>query len=114
MPSFSYVIDRNFVTFEDYFKNTGGAFDINFVLTIHENFESFFSSELSFDIDEINAKIYHSPPSSEQFVNPEVTFDIDLSIFFRWFNVSFDSVLKPNGYDIGYINGRYYLKSEVA
>jgi len=27
--------------------------------------------------------------------------------FFQWFNVPFNSLLKPNGYDCEYINGRY-------
>ncbi len=35
------------------------------------------------------------------------TYGIFHQFFFRWFNVSYDSVLKPNGYDSGYINGRY-------
>jgi len=39
--------------------------------------------------------------------NDVSTYGIFHHFFFRWFNVSFDSVLKPNGYDSGYINGRY-------
>jgi len=27
--------------------------------------------------------------------------------FFRWFNVPYNSLLRPNGYDLEYINGRY-------
>ena len=35
------------------------------------------------------------------------TFSIFTQFFFRWFNVSYESLLKPNGYDIEYIDGRY-------
>jgi len=35
------------------------------------------------------------------------TYGIFHQLFFQWFNVSFDSVLDPNGYDRDYINERY-------
>lgn len=35
------------------------------------------------------------------------TYGIFYHFFFQWFNVPYDSLLKPNGYDLEYINGRY-------
>ncbi|KKN53508.1 hypothetical protein LCGC14_0601690, partial [marine sediment metagenome] len=92
LPTFSYIVDRNFIVFEDYFKDTGTGFDITFLLVIDENFNNFFRTDLSFDINSINAKVYYDPKHTEYFINPSVIFDIDLTDFFKGSDIYLDDV----------------------
>ncbi|KKN44461.1 hypothetical protein LCGC14_0692870, partial [marine sediment metagenome] len=87
LPTFSYIIDRNFIVFEDYFNDLGTTFDISFILGVDESFDNYFASKINFGINSINAKIYHDPPSVEQFLNPQIVFDIDLS---EYYSIGFD------------------------
>ncbi|KKN12424.1 hypothetical protein LCGC14_1016600, partial [marine sediment metagenome] len=87
LPTFSYIIDRNFIVFEDYFNDLGTTFDISFILAVDESFDNYFASKINFGINSINAKIYHDPPNVEQFLNPQIVFDIDLS---EYYSIGFD------------------------
>ncbi|KKL26666.1 hypothetical protein LCGC14_2393010, partial [marine sediment metagenome] len=81
--NFSYVIDRNFIQFEQYFNKTGlEEFQIKAIFTIEENIEDSFVSTTSLDIASIGANVYYNTPNTEHVVNPELEFDIDLTEYY--------------------------------
>ncbi|KKM60651.1 hypothetical protein LCGC14_1539700, partial [marine sediment metagenome] len=83
--SFSYVVDRNFITFEQYFNKTSLSseeFQLKTIFTIEEDIGEYFISTIGFDINSINSSIYYNTPNTEHTVNPEVIFDIDLTDYY--------------------------------
>ncbi|KKM84073.1 hypothetical protein LCGC14_1302910, partial [marine sediment metagenome] len=83
--SFSYVVDRNFITFEQYFNKTGlgtEEFQLKAIFTIEEDFGEAFISSIGFDIASIASNIYFNTPNTEHTINPTVEFDIDLTKYY--------------------------------
>jgi hypothetical protein len=81
--TFSYVVDRNFITFENYFNSTiSNEFEVKLIFTVEEDVEECFVSKINFNANSIAAKIYYSTPSTTHKVNPEVKFDVDLTEFY--------------------------------
>ncbi|MHA2338679.1 MAG: DUF2341 domain-containing protein, partial [Candidatus Hodarchaeales archaeon] len=82
--TFSYVVDRNFITFENYFNKTlGNEFDVEAVFAVEEETAESFVSNTILDIANISANIYYDTPDTEHMVNPELEFDVDLTEFFE-------------------------------
>ena len=82
--TFSYVVDRNFIIFEQYFKKTNSEeFQIQAIFTVEENIEDYFVSTTTLDIASIGANIYYNLPNTEHVVNPELEFDIELTDYYN-------------------------------
>ncbi|KKM61252.1 hypothetical protein LCGC14_1533580, partial [marine sediment metagenome] len=114
LPTFSYILDRNFIVFEDYFNDLGGSFDINFILAVDESFDNSFASKINFGINSINAKVYHDPPSIEQFLNPQIIFDIDLSEYYSTSSIDLDEVSLEFDYLTTILNDESSIFSQYA
>ncbi|KKK79316.1 hypothetical protein LCGC14_2834730, partial [marine sediment metagenome] len=83
--TFSYVVDRNFIAFEQYFSKTESGsdeFQLKAVFTIEENVGESFISTIGFDIASIDSNIYYNTPNTDHTTNPEVEFDIDLTDYY--------------------------------
>ena len=91
--TFSYVIDRNIVNFEKYFlKTQENEFECKFIFVIDESFGNCFSSSLNFAINSVNSRIYYSSTSTEYYLNPEIIFDIDLTKYYKNFELCLDQI----------------------
>ncbi|MBD3216502.1 MAG: hypothetical protein GF311_28065, partial [Candidatus Lokiarchaeota archaeon] len=99
--TFSYVLDRNFIVFEDYFNKTSEAnFDLMVMFEIDEYVEDYFSSQFSFSMDSIQSKLYYSPPSNELHINPGIEIDVDLSNYYE----SSDNVVEEVSIEFDYLS----------
>ncbi|KKM22379.1 hypothetical protein LCGC14_1625940, partial [marine sediment metagenome] len=114
LPTFSYIIDRNFIVFEDYFNDLESTFDISFILAIDESFDNYFASKINFGINSINAKIYHDPPSIEQFLNPHFVFDVDLSKYYSTGSIDLDEISLEFDYLTTILNDESSIFSQYA
>ncbi|KKN58657.1 hypothetical protein LCGC14_0549880, partial [marine sediment metagenome] len=82
--TFSYVVDRNFVVFENYFNKTlANQFEVKAVFAVEEETSQSFVSRTGFGITKINASIYYDTPNTEHMINPELEFDIDITEYFE-------------------------------
>ncbi|KKM61614.1 hypothetical protein LCGC14_1529960, partial [marine sediment metagenome] len=78
------MVDRNFITFEQYFNKTGpDEIQIQAIFTVEEDFEDSFVSTTTLDIASIGANIYYNIPNTEHVVNPELEFDIELTNYYK-------------------------------
>ncbi|KKM68253.1 hypothetical protein LCGC14_1462730, partial [marine sediment metagenome] len=109
LPTFSYIIDRNFITFEDYFKKVGSTFEISFLFVVDENFDDYFTSQISFNIASISSKVYYDPSNVERFLNPAVEFDVDLSNYYSGSGTRIDELTL--GFD--YISSLLFDESSI-
>lgn len=81
--TFSYVADRNFVLFEDYFnKTSSGEFEVKVIFAVEEDIGESFITKTGFSISSIGANLFYNTPHSEHFINPEIEFDIDLTDYY--------------------------------
>ncbi|MHA2181874.1 MAG: hypothetical protein ACXAAH_10660, partial [Promethearchaeota archaeon] len=82
--TFSYVVDRNFIVFENYFNKTqGDEFEVEAIFVVDEEVSEAFVSKTSFEITQVNASIYYDTPDTEHMINPEIEFDIDITEYFE-------------------------------
>ncbi|KKN47283.1 hypothetical protein LCGC14_0664460, partial [marine sediment metagenome] len=114
LPTFSYIIDRNFIVFEDYFNDLGSTFDISFILAVDESFDNYFASKINFGINSISAKIYHDPPSIKQFLNPQIIFDVDLSEYYSTGSIDLDEISIEFDYLSTILNDESSIFSQYA
>ena len=117
--TFSYVVDRNFITFENYFNDTiSGQFEAKAIFTVEEEVGDGFVSKIHFDINSLDANIYYSTPSTAHKVSPEVEFDVDLTEYFANPSVYLEEImldLNFNGeieFDDAFIFSQYALLEE--
>ncbi|KKN18861.1 hypothetical protein LCGC14_0951530, partial [marine sediment metagenome] len=117
--TFSYVVDRNFIVFENYFNKTQAKqFEVKAVFAVEEETNNAFISTTSFDITQINASIYYDTPDTEYMINPEVEFDIDITEFFESDNKYLEQIkldLYYNGeieFDDAFLFSQYALLEE--
>ncbi|MBA7709860.1 hypothetical protein ES703_118786 [subsurface metagenome] len=82
---FSYVADRNFVAFENYFSDIDsetGEFNVSMIFVLDESVGECFTSTFGFDMNSMDAKIFYNSPNSGFVLSPEMEFDIDLTEYF--------------------------------
>ncbi len=90
---FSYMVDRNFITFEKYFDKTAPKeFQLKAIFTIEENVDDFVVCRMGFDINSIDGRISYSTPDTEYSVNPAVEFDIDLTKYFTDSEINLEQI----------------------
>ncbi|NVM54331.1 MAG: DUF2341 domain-containing protein, partial [Candidatus Helarchaeota archaeon] len=117
--TFSYVVDRNFITFEDFFNKTvGEEFEIKVVFAVEEIIGDCFTSKAGFSITSIGANIYYDTPDTSHKVNPELEFDIDLTDYYNNTNIYLEEIsldLDYSGeieFDDAFIFSQYALLEE--
>ncbi|MEJ2252377.1 MAG: hypothetical protein P8Y97_22290, partial [Candidatus Lokiarchaeota archaeon] len=91
--TFSFVVDRSQIDFEHYFNATNtNSYQITAILSIEGIFDSGFYSNLDFEIESINANIYHGRPINQFSLNPRLDFAIDLSDYIGKEGISLSNV----------------------
>ncbi|MHA2030170.1 MAG: hypothetical protein ACW99Q_12310, partial [Candidatus Kariarchaeaceae archaeon] len=91
--TFSYIVDRNSITFEDYFNKTNeNNFAVVLILTVDESVTDYYSSQVGFNITSITGSIYYNTPHSEHIIKPSVFFDIDLTEYLNNQNLYLEEI----------------------
>ncbi|MFW9878712.1 MAG: hypothetical protein ACFFG0_37005, partial [Candidatus Thorarchaeota archaeon] len=91
--TFSYIVDRGFLMFENYFNDTGtGEFELKVIFIIEGADQECFLSKAGFSISSIAANMYYSSPKMEKKVIPRVEFDVDITEYYTDYNIYLEEI----------------------
>lgn len=68
--------------FEEYLEPRQDTLTLKALFAVKSNFSEYYASEIGFNMNNIELKGYCKPSQTEQYLNPSLTFDIDLTEYF--------------------------------
>ncbi|TXT67760.1 MAG: hypothetical protein BAJALOKI1v1_10023 [Promethearchaeota archaeon] len=111
-PTYSYIFDRNFIRFEDYFNEYSSQYELQALFIVNQEAKSSYYSEFSMDIVNITPRLYSHVPQSQCVLSPELEFSVDVSEFYDRSSVAL--YLEQLSLDLTYLSELTFLNNEIA